>query len=154
MHMLAHAFIKITLFFGVGCILVTTEKEYLDEIGGLAGRLPVTFGCFTIASAALMGVPPLPGFFSKWIIGTAAGYDGGWLPIAGIAALMFSAFLTALYLMSILSRAYFPANGQIGRGERLELTWMAPVQVLLCVLIVCMGIFNQDLQSCLDLWLF
>lgn len=154
LHMLAHAFIKITLFFGVGSVLVETGKEYLDEIGGLAKRMPITFGCFTVASAALMGVLPMPGFFSKWAIGTAANAAGGVMETIGIGALMLSAFLTAIYLMTIVSAAYFPAEGKAEEGPRLEAPRMAFVQIVLCVLIVCMGIGNQGIQHWLDLWLF
>lgn len=152
MHMLAHAFIKITLFFGVGSILVSTGKEYLDEIGGLAKRMPHTFACFSVASAALMGLPPMPGFFSKWAIGSAANYSGSWLAIVGIGALMASAFLTALYLISILSQAYFGAGAE--SGPRCDKPLMAAPQAILCVMIVLMGLFNQTVQHWLDLWLF
>ena len=153
MHMLAHAIIKSTLFFGVGCVLVSAEKEYLDEIGGLAGRMPVTFACFTVASLALMGVPPLPGFFSKWTIGNAAA-AGGWMEILGLGALMLSAFLTAMYLMTIVCQAYFPANGKLERGTSLEKPRMKIVQIILCVIILAMCVLNPVIQNGLDAWLF
>ncbi len=154
MHMLAHAYIKITLFFGVGAVLVSAGKEYLDEIEGLAGKMPVTFTCFAIASVALMGVPPMPGFFSKWAIGTAAAENAGVMEIIGIGALMLSAFLTALYLMTIVCRAWFPSNGSLVRGEKIETRNMVVVQGILCVIIICMGIFNGPVQACLEQWLF
>ena len=153
MHMLAHAFIKSTLFFGVGCVLVCAEKEYLDEIGGLAGTMPVTFGCFTIAAAALMGLPPMPGFFSKWAIGTAASGEGI-MGTLGIAALMISAFLTALYLMSIVSKAYFPADRKLLKGPSLEKPRMKFVMITLCCLLVVMGLCNGLLETTLTQWLF
>lgn len=153
MHMLAHAFIKSTLFFGVGSVLVCSQKEYLDEIGGLSGKMPVTFICFTLASAALMGIPPMSGFFSKWAIGRAAAAGGG-MEILGIAALMVSAFLTALYLMTIVSQAYFPAGGRPERGVSIEKPRMNLVQIILCAIIICMGIFNNQIQNLLDGWLF
>ena len=154
LHMLAHAIIKSTLFFGVGCVLVNAGKEYLDEIDGLAGAMPVTFTCFAFASAALMGVPPLPGFFSKWAIGTAAAQVGGWMEIVGIGALMVSAFLTALYLMTIVCKAFVPARGKLDRSVSLEKPWMKRVQITLCVIILAMGLCNPFLQSLLDGWLF
>lgn len=154
MHMLAHAYIKITLFFGVGAVLVCAGKEYLDEIEGLAGKMPVTFACFTIASVALMGVPPMPGFFSKWAIGTAAAEGGSVLEIIGIGALMLSAFLTALYLMTIVCRACFPTGGKLVRGEKIETRNMVLVQVVLCAVIIGMGVMNGPIQTCLEHWLF
>ncbi len=154
LHMLAHAFIKSTLFFGVGCVLVSAGKEYLNEIGGLAGRMPVTFGCFTFASLALMGVPPMPGFFSKWAIGSAAASAGSWMEIVGIGALMLSAFLTALYLMTIVCQAIFPAGGKLEKGASLEKPRMKLVQITLCLVILAMCILNPVIQSGLDAWLF
>ncbi len=154
MHMLAHAYIKITLFFGVGAILVSAEKEYLDEIEGLAGTMPATFACFTVASVALMGVPPMPGFFSKWAIGTAAASGGSVMEIIGIGALMLSAFLTAIYLMTIVCRGCFPVGGKLVQGKRIEKRYMVLVQVILCVIIVAMGVMNGPLQICLENWLF
>ena len=154
LHMLAHAIIKSTLFFGVGSVLVCAEKEYLDEIGGLSRKMPVTFACFTVASVALMGVPPMPGFFSKWAIGAAAA-PGGWLEIVGIGALMLSAFLTALYLMTIVCQAYRSEGGKLPRKTAsIEQPRMKAVMVTLCVIIVAMGLLNRPIQHLLDLWLF
>ena len=153
MHMLAHAFIKSTLFFGVGCVMVCAEKEYLDEIGGLAGRMPVTFACFTVAATALMGIPPMPGFFSKWNIAAAAA-SGNYLEIAGIGALMLSAFLTAIYLMTIVSKAYFPAGGKLQKGASLEMPRMKLVMVVLCIIIAAMGVCNPLIETTLSTWLF
>ena len=154
MHMLAHAYIKITLFFGVGAILVCAEKEYLDEIDGLAKAMPATFTCFAIASVALMGVPPMPGFFSKWVIGSAAAASGGVMETIGIGALMLSAFLTAIYLMTIVCKGFFPTERTACPCASLEKRNMVVVQIILCVVIVAMGILNQPLQNCLEAWLF
>ena len=55
MHMVYHAFVKITLFFCVGAVMVKTGNDYLDQIEGLAKRMPVTFACFTVAGLALIG---------------------------------------------------------------------------------------------------
>ena len=154
MHMLAHALIKITLFFCVGSILVSTGKEYIDEIRGYYGIMPLTFVAFAMGSLALMGVPPTPGFNSKWQIGTAAMAAGGVLPTIGVAALMISTLLTAIYLMTILAHACFPADGVIHRGERVEKRRMVIAQLILCVLMVIMGFGNNALQTALTGWLF
>ena len=154
MHMLAHALIKITLFFCVGSILVSTGKEYIDEIRGYYGIMPLTFVAFAIASLALMGVPPTPGFNAKWQIGTAAMAAGGFLPMLGVAALMLSTLLTAIYLMTILAHACFPADGIIQRGERVEKRRMVIAQLILCALMVVMGFGNNALQSAITGWLF
>lgn len=112
-HMLYHAVIKITLFFCAGAILYKTEREYIDELAGFGRAMPVTMGAFTISSLALMGIPPLGGFVGKWNIGLAAAESGSPLAYAGGAALILSALLTALYMMTVVIKAYFPEKGTV-----------------------------------------
>ncbi len=110
-HMVFHAVIKITLFFCAGAIIYKTHREYVYELEGFGRSMPVTMAAFTIASLGLMGIPPLAGFVSKWNIATAAVDTGSPLAWAGVAALIISALLTALYLMAVVIRAYFPGKG-------------------------------------------
>lgn len=107
-HMIYHAVIKITLFFCAGAVLHKTHREYVRELDGLGRKMPVTFAAFTLGSLALIGVPPLPGFISKWNLCTAAAAEGSTMAYIGIAALLISALLTALYILTIVLRAYFP----------------------------------------------
>ncbi len=112
-HMLYHAVIKITLFFCAGAILYKTEREYIDELAGFGRAMPVTMGAFALSSLALMGIPPLGGFVGKWNIGLAAAGLGSPLAYAGAAALVLSALLTALYMMTVVLKAYFPEKGTV-----------------------------------------
>ena len=112
LHMIYHAVVKITLFFGAGAVLAKTGKEYVSQLSGLASKMPITFASFTLASLALMGIPPLPGFWSKWSIGSAAASLGTPIAYMGIAALMISALLTALYQMGVVIQGYFPTDEQ------------------------------------------
>ena len=73
-------------------------------------KMPVVFGVFTISGMALMGVPGLPGFISKWNLAKAAVLDGSPLALFGVGALMISALLTAIYMMTISVRAFFPGR--------------------------------------------
>lgn len=108
LHMVFHAVIKISLFFCAGAILHHNRLEYVYEMEGLARKMPVTCAAFTLAGIALMGIPPLGGFLSKWTIGVAAAANGGWAGVLGAAALALSAVLTALYMMSAVVRFCFP----------------------------------------------
>ncbi len=108
LHMLYHAVIKITLFFTAGAVLYKTHREYLYEMEGFGRLMPITFGAMTITGLALIGVPPFAGFHSKWALATAAVATGNPITYIGIAALIISALLTALYVMSIVIRVYFP----------------------------------------------
>lgn len=110
-HMIFHAVIKITSFFCVGAVMYKTEKQYVHEIDGFGRKMPVTFGIFTVSALALMGVPGLAGFISKWNLATAAVTSENGLAYVGIGALLISALLTAIYMLTIVMRAFFPAKG-------------------------------------------
>ena len=72
--------------------------------------MPKVFVIFTIAGTALMGVPGLCGFVSKWNLVKAATASRNPLAYAGVAALLISALLTAIYMLSISVRAFFPGR--------------------------------------------
>jgi formate hydrogenlyase subunit 3/multisubunit Na+/H+ antiporter MnhD subunit len=67
-HMLNNALYKSCLFLGAGAVEKRTGTSDLSELGGLSKYMPVTFASFLIASLAISGIPPLNGFFSKWMI--------------------------------------------------------------------------------------
>jgi len=119
-HMLAHGASKIALFCCVGAILYKTGKEYLHEIDGIGLKMPVVMGCFVISGLSLMGVPPLPGFISKWNLGTAAAAQGGVFAYIGMGALILSALLTALYLFTFIVPAFFPQKEKLSLCEGAE----------------------------------
>ena len=109
-HMVFHAFMKICSFFCVGAVMHQTKKNYVHEINGLGHVMPVTFVIFTISGLALMGVPGLPGFISKWNLAKAAVSSEQPLALVGVFALLVSALLTAIYMMSISFRAFCPGR--------------------------------------------
>jgi multicomponent Na+:H+ antiporter subunit D len=65
-HIVNHAFYKITLFFCAGAIYVAAHKKEISEMEGLGKVMPFTFGAFAIASLSMIGAPPVAGFVSKW----------------------------------------------------------------------------------------
>lgn len=150
-HMLVHGVVKITLFFCAGAVLYKTGVEYVNDLRGMGKRMPVTFACFMIASAALIGVPPLPGFISKWNLSAGALEQGSGLAIAGIAVLLISAVLTAVYLFLIVFKACFPLHTT---EESLQNSceangYMTIPLVVLCILIVAVGIGAEPLTELL-----
>ncbi len=110
-HMVFHSFMKICAFFCAGAVLYKTERNYIHELNGFGRRMPKVFVIFTIASFALMGVPGLCGFVSKWNLAKAAVGSDDLLAYAGVAALLISALLTAMYMLTIVVRAFFPGKG-------------------------------------------
>ena len=109
-HMVCHALMKICSFLCAGAVICKTEKQYIHELDGMGRKMPLTFVAFAISGMALMGVPGLCGFVSKWNLAKAAVINPNNLTEFGIAAILISALLTAIYMMSIVVRAFFPGR--------------------------------------------
>lgn len=125
MHIVMHAFGKITLFFCAGAIYVAAHKTKVSELDGLGKAMPWTFGAFALASMSIIGLPPCGGTWSKWYLALGAAHTGH---ILLVATLMISSLLNIAYLLPIPIRAFFlPAKTEPGHGE-------AP---LFCVVSLC-----------------
>lgn len=151
-HMIFHALMKISSFFCAGAVICKTEKNYIHQLDGLGRKMPVVFTVFTISGLALMGVPGLPGFISKWNLAKAAVLDGGTLAVLGMGALLVSALLTAIYMMTISVRAFFP--GRDFDYSRLEGVKDPGIQMLLplvvfSVAMVVLGLHSQSVITAL-----
>lgn len=137
-HMVFHSFMKICSFFCAGAVIYKTGRNYVHELNGFGWRMPKVFVSFTIAAFALMGVPGLCGFVSKWNLAKAAVESGNRMAYAGVAALMISALLTAIYMLSIVVRAFFPGKdfdyGTIRDVE--DPNWMMIVPLVIFVVIM------------------
>lgn len=106
-HMVFHAITKITSFFCAGNVLHCSKREYLFQLNGLGKKMPITFAVFSISALSLTGVPLFCGFISKLQICLAAIETNTWYGFLGVIILLISAFLTAMYMLSIVIRAYF-----------------------------------------------
>lgn len=109
-HLIIHAVIKISSFFCAGAIIHQTERNYVHELDGMGYKMPCVFGVFTVSALALMGVPGLAGFISKWNLASAAVESGNTVAYFGIVCLLISALLTAIYMLTIVVRAFFPGK--------------------------------------------
>lgn len=95
-HLVFHAVMKICSFFCAGAVIYKTGRNYVHELDGFGRKMPVVFVVFTVSGFALMGVPGLCGFISKWNLAKAAVASHNPLAYAGVAALLISALLTAI----------------------------------------------------------
>ena len=124
LHMVFHSIIKMLLFLCAGAFMHQTGNNYIYEINGVGRRMPVTFVCYTIGGLSLTGIPMLCGFVSKWHLIMAGMQQGGRLALAGTAALIISAFLCAIYTISVSVRAFFPIQGSdrylTGKGAEVK----------------------------------
>lgn len=149
-HMICHAVMKICSFFCAGAIMYKTDRHYVYELDGFGRKMPKTFGIFTISAFALMGVPGLCGFISKYSLANAAVQSGNVLAYVGIGALLASAILTAIYMLTIMMRAFFPPQGfdeeTIKDVEDPNWIMILPLS-LFCVDMLVIGLHPQPLLS-------
>lgn len=68
LHTVNHALFKSLLFLGAGSVTHATATREIDRLGGLARRMPATAATFLIGSVAIVGLPPLNGFVSEWLV--------------------------------------------------------------------------------------
>ncbi|MDX1655371.1 MAG: monovalent cation/H+ antiporter subunit D family protein [Candidatus Competibacteraceae bacterium] len=117
LHIAAHAFGKITLFFAAGSIYTAAHKTEVSQLDGIGRRMPWTMGAFTLGALSMIGVPPAAGFISKWYLLGGAFQVGHW-PAVGVIVL--STVLNAAYFLPIVYAAFFrpsPSEQDHPHGE-------------------------------------
>ena len=137
-HMLNHAIYKSSLFLEAGAIEKRAGTTELEDLGGLAKLMPVTFLAMFISAMSISGVPPLNGFASKWLI-----YQG-MLESRYVVFLVVAIFGSALTLASFVKVIHSVFLGR--RPERLEkvkevdFSMQLPM-IFLAILCVLFGVF-------------
>jgi hydrogenase-4 component B len=105
LHVLNHSIFKGLLFLGAGAIQQATHSLELEELGGLLKRMPWTGTTFLIGAAAIVGLPPLNGFVSEFLLFYAGFLGLVQSPVSiGVAGLI---SLVAMGLISGLAAACF-----------------------------------------------
>jgi multicomponent Na+:H+ antiporter subunit D len=153
LHVLAHGFVKATLFLVAGAIIYTTGKTKVDELKGIGKEMPLTMWCYTIVSLGLIGIPPTGGFLSKWYL--AIGSLKSDIPVfswLGPVILLVSALLTAGYLLPLTIQGFFPgADYDYEHFKKREPSkWMTVPLVILTVLSVLIGLIPSPLLDYLS----
>lgn len=135
LHIMAHAFGKITLFFAAGSIHTVTHKTEVSQLAGVGRHMPWTMGAFAIGTLSMIGVPPTGGFISKWYMLLGA------LEAEHVFALMvltISTLLNAAYFVPIVYAAFFrqpvhhPGHAHEDPGE-------APLPIVAALLVSATG---------------
>ncbi|SHJ22547.1 complex I subunit 5 family protein [Hespellia stercorisuis] len=109
-HMVFHAIMKISAFFCSGAIMHQTDHHFIPDMDGFGRKMPWVYGAFTVSALGMMGVPGCCGFISKWLLAEAAIGAGTVWTWIGVAALLISALLTAIYMMTFVVRGFFPGK--------------------------------------------
>ncbi len=153
MHLICHAFVKICSFLCAGAFMHQTGKSYVYEMNGCGRRMPVVFGCFTVSAFGLMGVPLFAGFVSKWNLAGAAVASGNAQSYFGIGCLLISAFLTAIYMMSVVVRAFLPEKGfdETALAQAKDPSWQMCVPLIVsAAAVVLLGVCSAPLVAFLQ----
>ncbi len=122
LHMFNHALAKGALFLALACLAMSVAKLRVDEIGGIARRMPWTMAAFVVGGLSLIGVPGTAGFISKWYLIQAA-FGAGSVGIALIIIILISSLMAVVYIWRVVETAYF---GEAANDEARE----APLAIL------------------------
>jgi hydrogenase-4 component B len=109
MHTVNHALFKSLLFLGAGAVYRLTGTRDMERLGGVVRRMPATWLAFLVGSVAIIGVPPLNGFVSEWVVYQSffrAGTESGAIRLAVLGA-------AALALVGGLALACFAKVGGV-----------------------------------------
>ena len=143
-----HSIAKNLLFMGAGAIIYREHKTMVSELKGIGKNMPIVMWCFTIGGLALVGIPPLTGFVSKWYL--AQGSLVSQVPIlnyVGPIILLASALLTAGYLVTISISAFIPGadfDYKTVKNTEPNLYMLFPLVLLAVACFVC-GTFSTPL---------
>ncbi len=136
MHIAMHAMGKITLFMCAGSIYVATHKTNISQMNGLGRMMPITYLAFLIGALSIIGLPPLGGSWSKWLL-IIGSLDAGQQVMVGV--LMLSSLLNVAYLLPIVGRGFFwPAENTAPAkfAESPVLVWLPPAITALGCLVL------------------
>lgn len=142
-HMLNHAIYKGCLFLCAGSVENQEKTMELDDLGGLAKFMPVTFLAFLVAALAISGIPPFNGFVSKWMVYQGViemGKTGGWLWVVWLSAAMFGSALTLASFMKALHAVFLGARARKDKPRESSAVMLIPM-IVLSLLCIIFGVF-------------
>ncbi len=122
-HMLNNAIYKSALFLSAGAVEQQAGSTDLDRLGGLARVMPLTFGVCLVSALAISGIPPLNGFYSKWMIYQAlvdSSRTGNHLWIIFLATAMFGSALTLASFVKVLHATFLCKRSEELRQRKIH----------------------------------
>ncbi len=105
-HIFNHALAKGALFLAVASLAMVASGLRVEDLRGIARRMPWTFAAFVIAGLSLIGIPGTAGFISKWYLISAA-MEFGPAGLLLVAIILISSLMAVVYVWRIVEAAYF-----------------------------------------------
>lgn len=141
-HTVNHAIMKALLFLVAGAVLHEVGTKNLNELSGLARRMPLTSFAFLVGAAAIIGMPPLNGFASKWLI-----YESSALynPFLAAIAILGTAFCTAAYIR-VLFTFFGKESEKVKTAKDPGKAMIIPMIILILAIIV-MGLLPWQINE-------
>lgn len=137
LHTLNHGLFKSLLFLGAGSVLRATGTRELEQLGGLARRMPLTWIAFLVGSVAIVGLPPLNGFVSEWVVfqalfGAGLSRTPAALGLFGAAALGLIGGLALACFAKVCGTVFLgrPRTAAAGAATELPAWSWAPMAIL------------------------
>lgn len=131
LHIAAHAFGKITLFFSAGSIYTAAHKTNISQLNGIGYRMPLTMTAFSIGAISMIGLPPTAGFLSKWYMLMGAFEQQQLIAVLVIIA---STLLNAAYFIPIIYAAWFKQPEQSSSNESETAHGEAPWPIVMALM--------------------
>ena len=140
-----------TMLFLMGRVVGRASgSDDIEEMGGLARRMPITFTCSLIAAAAISGIPPFNGFVSKWLIYQSLLDLRSGLGVAMLVVAVFGSSLTLASFVKVIYSAFLsrpPAKPTGADSSGGESFWTAVPMIVLAVACVGLGLYPQVLTG-------
>ncbi len=136
-HILNHAVSKSLLFLTSGSVEMATGTRQIHSLGGLGPVMPVTRTTCVIGSAAIAGIPPFNGFWSKLLLVIAA-VQSGFYFLAAVVVIV--SFFTLVALLKVQRYVFLGELPDKLAGVKENKGTMSLAMILLSVLCVFMGL--------------
>ncbi len=149
-HLFAHAFFKALLFLGAGSVIHAVHSNNMSDMGGLRKPMPVTFWTFLIGSAALAGIAPLSGFWSKdeLLVSASQGHE------LLFAIMLATAALTAFYTTRMVVLTFFGAYEGHGHPRESPPSMAGPLVFLAAATVVVGFLGSPQVGAPFFKWVF
>jgi len=141
LHIAAHAFGKITLFFAAGSIYTAAHKTNISQLNGIGYRMPWTMTAFSIGAISMIGLPPTAGFLSKWYMLQGAFQQE---QVFAILIIIASTLLNAAYFIPVIYAAWFKQSEQDNEKSHGEAPWPIVMALMITALLTLSLFFFPD----------